>query len=319
MDGLAALVLTIAYVFGLVALGLGAGTTRLLKPEVGDALTEFVNVVALPVLMFRTMTSANFGAAAPWLLWSAYFLSAAIVWALGQFVTAYVFRRERKAAIVGGMTASYSNIVLLGLPFMQSTIGHDGVSVLSLIIAVHLPLMLGAAAIQFALAEREAGGRVDARREVVAFVNALAGNKLVVGILLGLAWRLTGLPLPSLAERMVDTIAAMAGPLALFSMGMGLLRFGISANFMPALTLSLIKLFVLPALVMGAALLLGLPPLAAKAAVVSAAMPTGINPYLFAVKYGTGHALASNALTLGTVIAVVSTGAWLAAATAVFG
>jgi predicted permease len=316
---MAALVLTIAYVFGLVALGFGAGTSRLLKPAVGDALTDFVNVVALPVLMFRTMISADFGAAAPWSLWSAYFLSAAIIWTLGQVVTSRVFRRERKAAIVGGLTATYSNLVLLGLPFTQSTIGHDAVSVLSLIIAVHLPLMLGVAAIQFALAEREAGQRVDLWREVVNFLRALAGNKLVIGILLGLAWRLTGLPLPSLVGRMVDTLAATAGPLALFSMGMGLLRFGISANFMPALTLALIKLFLMPALVLGAAILFGLPPLAAKVAVVGASMPVGVNPYLFAVKYGTGHALSSNALTLGTIIAVVSTGVWLAIATALFG
>lgn len=316
---MAALVLTIAYVFGLVALGFGAGTSRLLKPEVGDALTDFVNVVALPVLMFRTMISADFGAAAPWSLWSAYFLSAAIIWTLGQVVTSRVFRRERKAAIVGGLTATYSNLVLLGLPFTQSTIGHDAVSVLSLIIAVHLPLMLGVAAIQFALAEREAGQRVDLWREVVNFLRALAGNKLVIGILLGLAWRLTGLPLPSLVGRMVDTLAATAGPLALFSMGMGLLRFGISANFMPALTLALIKLILMPALVLGAAILFGLPPLAAKVAVVGASMPVGVNPYLFAVKYGTGHALSSNALTLGTIIAVVSTGVWLAIATALFG
>lgn len=314
-----ALVLTIAYVFGLVALGFGAGTTRLLKPEAGEALTEFVNVVALPVLLFRTMASADFGSAAPWSLWSTYFLSAAVIWTLGQAVASRVFRRERKAAIVGGLTASYSNLVLLGLPFTQSTIGHDAVSVLSLIIAVHLPLMLGAAAIQFALAEREAGQRVDPWREVVSFVRTLAGNKLVIGILLGLAWRLTGLPLPSLVARLVETIAATAGPLALFAMGMGLLRFGISANFMPALTLALIKLVLMPALVLGAAILSGLPPLAAKVAVVAASMPVGINPYLFAVKYGTGHALSSNALTLGTVMSVASTGIWLAVATVLFG
>lgn len=316
---MAALVLTIAYVFGLVALGFGAGTTRLLKPDVGDALTDFVNVIALPVLMFRTMTSADFGAAAPWSLWSAYFLSAAIIWALGQFVTSKVFRRERKAAIIGGLTASYSNLVLLGLPFIQSAFGHDGVSILSLILAVHLPLMLGVSAIQFALAEREEGQRVDAWREVANFLKALAGNKLVIGILAGLAWRLSGLPLPSLVERMVDTLAATAGPLALFGMGMGLLRFGISANFMPALTLALVKLFLMPALMTLAVILFGLPPLAAKVAVVSAAMPVGVNPYLFAVKFGTGHALSSNALTLGTVMSVVSTGIWLAIATALFG
>ena len=83
-----------------------------------------------------------------------------------------------------------------------------------------------------------------------------------------MVWRITGLPLPALAVRLVDALANIAGPVALFAMGLGLCSFGISGNVRPALALSALKLMLMPAVALGLAWLLGLPPLSAKVAVV---------------------------------------------------
>ncbi len=157
------------------------------------------------------------------------------------------------------------------------------------------------------------------RELVVGFLFKLFGNPIIVGILAGFAWHLTGLALPSLPARFVDAIADTAGPLALFAMGLSLRKFGISGNLLPSVTLSVLKLMLMPAVVLAAAWMLGLPPLAAKVAVATASMPTGVNSYLIAVQFRTGQGLASSQLTLSTVAAVVTTVFWLAVAHAVFG
>ena len=62
---------------------------------------------------------------------------------------------------------------------------------------------------------------------------------------------MTGLALPAFVVRLFDSLADIAGPLALFAMGLGLRKFGISGNVLPALSLSVLKLFVMPAVALG--------------------------------------------------------------------
>lgn len=314
---MSALAETAAFIFGLVALGYLAGLVGLLKDESGDALADFATTIALPVLLFRTLVTSDFGAISPWSLWLTYFVAVAASWSLGQVVTARVFGRDRRASIIGGIASGFSNLVLLGLPFMLGIFGAAGVSLLSLIVAVHLPVMLGVSVVLFAFADKDGASTLGS--EMLQFLKALATNPLVIGIVLGLAWRFLGIAMPALGGRMVDTFAGVAGPLALFSMGLGLRRFGITANFGPGLTLSLIKLVFMPAVALAVAVLIGLSPLAAKVVVLAAAMPTGVNPFLFATRFGTGQALSSNALTIGTLLAALTTGAWLTVVDAVFG
>lgn len=310
---------TILFVFGLVALGYLAGLTSYLKAEVGDALTEFAIGVALPLLLFRTMVGADFHGSAPWALWSAYFAAAAVAWAAGHLVTTRVFGRDSQAGVVGGVATAYSNLVLLGIPFMLGVFGQEGFEVLSLLIAVHMPAMTMISIILFDVFGHRKTGTISAGEILRAFLRRVLPNSLMIGILAGLIWRMTGFALPVFADRLIDSLADIAGPLALFAMGLGLRRFGISGNVLPALALSALKLFLMPAVALGAALLLDLPPMTAKVAVAAAALPSGVNSYLLAVQFGTGQALASNQMTIATACAVVTTAFWLTVAHAVFG
>jgi predicted permease len=307
---------TVLFVFALVALGYLAGLTGYLKAETGDALSQFAVGVALPLLLFRTMVEADFHGAAPWSLWATYFVSVAVVWTCGHLVTTRVFGREAQAGVVGGVAASFSNLLLLGAPFMLGVFGQEGFEILSLILSVHLPTMLMASIILFEIFGR---GGVHPLQIVREFLRKIFVNPLVIGILAGLLWRATGMALPALAARLVDALADIAGPVALFSMGFGLRKFGLSGNIRPALALTVLKLFLMPAVALGMAMLLGLPPLSAKVAVAAAALPSGVNSYLIAMQFGTGQGLASNQLTIATACAVVTTAFWLTIAQTVFG
>ena len=281
---------TILFVFGLVALGYLAGLSGYLKAEVGDALTEFAVGVALPLLLFRTMVGADFHGSAPWALWTAYFSAAAVAWLVGHLVTTRIFGRDSQAGVVGGVSSAYSNLVLLGIPFMLGVYGQEGFEILSLLIAVHMPAMTMASIILFdVFGTRQSAVRSPPARSFERFPQAGAaesaddrhpGRRLVA--------RRPASTLPPFVVRLIDALADIAGPLALFAMGLGLRKFGISGNILPALVLSLLKLFLMPAVALGAALLLGLPPMTAKVAVAAAALPSGVNSYLIAMQFGTG-------------------------------
>jgi predicted permease len=308
---------TVLFVFGLVALGYGAGRTGYLKADAGAALSQFAVGVALPVLLFRTMVGADFHGAAPWALWATYFTAVAVTWSCGHLVTTRIFGRDSQTGVVGGVASAFSNLVLLGIPFMLGIFGEQGFEVLSLIVAVHLPIMLASSIVMFEIFGK--GSNTSPLQIAATFLGRLFRNPLIIGILAGLIWRLTGVPLPGLFGRLVDALADVAGPVALFAIGLELVNFGLSGNIRPAFALSAVKLLLMPLVALGAALLFGLPPLSAKVAVIAAALPSGINSYLIAVQFGTGQGLASNQLTIATAGAVLTTAFWLMVLQMVFG
>ncbi|MEO0497355.1 MAG: AEC family transporter, partial [Pseudomonadota bacterium] len=154
-------------------------------------------------------------------------------------------------------------------------------------------------------------GSVELGAVAQRFISNLFSNPIVVGILAGWAWRLTGWPLPELADKLTAQLASVAGPVALFAIGLALIQFGFRSNFRQALATASVKLFFMPTIVLGVGLLVGLPPLALQVAVASAALPSGANPYLIATHFGTGQGLASNAMTIGTAISAASVLFWL--------
>lgn len=316
------LVETIAFVFLLIALGYGAVALRILKPETGDALSGFVFTLAVPFLLFRTMQGADFGGSLPWRLWLAYFSSVSVTWVVAHLFIRKVAGRDTRAAVVAGVTASYSNLVLLGMPLISGVFGQDGLVQLSLIIAIHLVVMLGMSMVLFewallrdGVAKMRTGYGAIARN----FITQLVVNPLVAGILAGLAVRLSGVGLPGLATRLIDSLASVAGPLALIAMGMSLRRFGIKGHVAAAGGLVVLKLLLMPALALAGAWTLGLEGLAARVVVVAASLPAGVNAWLIAARFDTGQRLASTAMTMATAASVVTTLLWLFIADAVFG
>jgi malonate transporter len=309
---------TIAFVFGVVALGYIAAWLKLLRQGTGDALTEFAVVVALPALMFRTMISIDLSKSTPWELWISYFSLIPLVWISGHLIITRMFGSERPAGVVGGIASSFSNMLLLGFPLLTSVFGQPAIEILSLLISIHLPVMLAASIVTFEWARGSDGVAVSPLAMARDFVVKLVTNPLIVGILCGLAWRLTGWSLPPLPTRFIDAFAGIGGIVALFAMGMGLRKYGVGGNVKPAIMMALLKVVLMPALALVSAWLVGLPPLTAQVVVVVAAMPTGVNPYLIASRFGTGQMLASNTMTISTAAAAVTTVFWLAVAQAVF-
>lgn len=302
-------------VFGLIALGYAGAWSGVLRRETGEALSEFVFIVAIPVLVFRTLATAAFDGASPWGLWVAYFAVFAAMWLIGALTIRRLFGRDARAGVVAGISTAYGNTVLVGIPLALAAYGNGGAVAMALIIAIHLPVMMTTSAILIVRAERRDGvvhAEPGARALLRGLGLNLARNPLIIGLVLGALWHLLGVPLDGLPRTMVDRIADVAATLALIAMGMNLRNYGIRGHVRAGLVLSALKLLLMPALVLVAArYLVPMPPVWAKVAVIAAACPTGVNAYVVAARFRTGEALASNAITISTALAVLTMTLWL--------
>ncbi|EDQ31441.1 putative permease [Hoeflea phototrophica DFL-43] len=314
-----AFVETILVVFALIAIGFGAAWVRLIRSETGDGLSDFVFTIAVPLLLFRTIATASFDHGAPWALWLTYFTAVLVTWTMAHLTIRKGFGRDARSGVVAGVTAAFSNLVLLGIPFISGLYGEAGLVVLAQLVTIHLPIMMAASIIlyQWALRRDGAAGKAESVSALVTgFLRQLFSNPLIIGILGGSLMRFTGFAIPGPVDRVIASLAGVAGPVALFAMGVSLYGYGIRGQVRQALSLVSLKLFLMPAVALGMALAIGLPEFQAKIAVAAASLPAGVNSWLIASRLGTGQRLASTSMTIGTALAALTTGIWLAIAEA---
>ncbi|KAB2875811.1 MAG: AEC family transporter, partial [Bauldia sp.] len=162
-------------VFGLIALGFALARTGLLKDQVGESLADFVFIVAIPVLIFRTLAEADFTGAAPWRIWLPFFATFGLMWILGDWLVRRLFGRDARAGLVAGISAAYGNTVLVGIPLALAAFGDAGAVPIALIIAIHLPVMMGASAILIERAER-LDGVTEAPRSAAVMARSVLAN-----------------------------------------------------------------------------------------------------------------------------------------------
>lgn len=294
--------LVVLPVFGLIALGFAARWAKIVRETTGEGLSDFVFVLAVPCLLFRTLAKADIPDAQPWGYWIAYFAGLSIVWALAMLVASKLFARKGPELVVSGFAAAQSNTVFVGVPMILKAYGDAGAVPLGLLLAVHLPVTMTFATM---LAE----GRSTS---VSMLLKRLFGHPIIIGIILGSAVRpVIGL-IPQPFWTIVDLLAGAAVPCALISLGIAMRRYGLTSGLALPAILSGLKLGLHPLIVyVLATRVFAMPAHWSGVAVLFAACPCGINAYLFAERYKQGVADASSAIALSTMLSLFTTAAWL--------
>lgn len=299
-------------IFILILFGWSLVKVRVLNADIGDGLGEFVFKVAVPVLLFNTISHADFHGASPFRLWTAYFSGVGVTWAVGHLLATRLFGRDARVGVLAGVSSAFANNIFIGLPLVERTVGSDGIVAVSILLAVHLPLMMVIGTVLMERAEQKVNGGVS-RGLVDIFRQVgtnLMRNPLVIGLVAGLLMHLSELKLPNVLASVVDQVTAMAAPAALISLGMALNKYGIHGNVRIASVVAILKLLLMPACVWLACRLLGLSDDWTAALVLTSSVPTGINAWLIANRFGVGHGLAASAISLSTAVGVLSVTLW---------
>nr|WP_245365665.1 AEC family transporter [Neorhizobium galegae] len=297
----------------LILIGFLVARTGLMREETGDALAEFVFKIALPTLIFRTLAEAHFEGASPFRLWIAYFGGVAVTWTAGHLIAKHVFGRDDKIGVIAGMSSAFANNVFIGLPLVGRSVGDDGLVALSILLAIHLPLMMVAGTIlmEHASAKVDGGGRRSLVTVLKQVATNLSRNPLVIALTFGLAFNISGLgALPVVLKSVVDQIAAVTAASALISLGMTLKKYPVHGNLSLAAVMAVLKLLLLPAVVYGLAHLLGLSKPWTAAIVLTSSVPTGINAWIIATRFRSGQSLAASVISITTITGIVTVSFW---------
>ncbi|MDH3581193.1 MAG: AEC family transporter [Hyphomicrobiales bacterium] len=299
-------VLIVAPVFGLIALGFALARFGILSKTAGDGLAEFVFTVATPVLLFRIVATAEPAATGePLTLWAAYYSAVAVIWALATLATRFALARPAPDGASIAMGSNFGNIVMLGIPLALDRFGTDAATPIAILISISAPIMWFVGTLHIELVtERE---EMPVGRLLKDLVLSLLKNPLIMGIVAGFAWRATGLELHPIPDKMISMLGQVAIPGSLVALGLSLTAFELRGQIGTVLLVCLLSLVAFPALVWVLAFhVFELPPIWAGVAVLFAACPPGANAYLFATRYAAAAGSVSAAVAFGTAFSILS-------------
>ena len=303
-------------IFVVVAIGWVVGKLKWLgSADPARTLANAAYYIFVPALLFRTTARIDFRTM-PWGT-----LVAIFVPLLAMQLAVYAWQRPGIARgtlppagpSVRAISAVFGNSVQVGIPMAAALFGETGLAIHLAIVSLHALVLLSLAT---TLVELDIARHAHADTHLAATLLTTARNTIVhpvvLPVLAGIAWNALGLPLPGIADEILQTLGQAVVPLCLVLIGMSLAYYGVQGAARIALSLSVLKLLVLPALVLGIAhwgFHLNGVPLAVV--VMLAALPIGSNALIFAQRYRALEAETTAATVFSTLAFVLTAPLWL--------
>jgi malonate transporter len=297
--------------FGLIGLGLLTARIQWLDASAGRILAQFGYKVAMPALLFRTMSAADMPASSPLNLVASYFLAISATWLIATLATRVVLRRPAEDAPSIAIGSCFGNGVMLGIPLLLGAFGNAAATPIAFLVTLETIYLWILGTLHMEIASR--GVRSISFGAVWAILRDVAANPIVASVILGIVWATTGLTIPPLADRLLALLAQSAVPVSLFALGMTLAAYGIAGQMRTLSLILILKMAIYPALALVLAhYVFALPPVWTAALLVFTSMPVGANAFVFAARYERAIGSVSAAVAVSTAIAVVSVTAILA-------
>jgi len=207
-------------------------------------------------------------------------------------------------AAMAGMSAVFTNTVMLGLPLAYALYGDRGLLLTSSVIAVNGLIYY---TLTTTLIELGRGGGGSAARQIGNGLKGLAKNPILLSMAAGLTWGALETPIPGPVATMIDMLAAAAPPVALAALGMSLAGFRLAGDLMEAVWVTAVKLALYPgAAGLAGYYVLGLNGDTLALLVLLAALPVGVNPFLLASRYNVYVARCGSIVLLSTILSMAT-------------
>ncbi|WP_028357721.1 AEC family transporter [Brackiella oedipodis] len=281
-------------IFIMIALGYAAVRFDIINPVQITGLGRFVVVFAYPAVIFHAFASKPVTA----LFVPSYMLaygSATILLFIATYLLTLKFKKNGgKHAALNAMGVTYSNSGFIGFPVLSLVVGqHDAAVFLAMNLFIEnlislLPMIV--------IAESH-GQSKRALHLIWGAIKKLLQTPLIIAIFLGMFFSLAHIPLPTIANRVIDMLMISAAPVGIFVIGGGLYGVKIRSNLKEAIWLTLAKLLALPLLVLAFfALIPNVPNEVLMSGFLMASTPMATMYALISHQYGEGKDSSSNLL-----------------------
>ncbi len=295
-------------VFLVIGFGYVAVWRGLFPMEGIDGVMRFTQNFAIPCLLFQAIANIDIATSFSPRLLVSFYTGAAVCFALGMIGARVFFKRDWEDCVAIGFCCLFSNSVLLGLPISERAYGPDALSGNYAIIAFHAPFCYGLGITVMEIVRNRGQSGLTLVRSVS---RAMFRNALVIGILLGFAVNITGLPVPGVVDDALSLIVRAALPAALFALGGVLIQYRPEGDMKAIAMVCAIALLVHPAITWSMGSALAVDPELFRAGVLTAAMAPGFNAYIFANMYGRARRVAASAVLIATGLSILTVWLWL--------
>jgi malate permease and related proteins len=288
-------------VFLVIALGYGLRRFKLIDAAFLFQTNRLVYYVALPLLLFYKIGTADFAANFNGALVTGSVLAVVLV-----FVVSYGWAalRDYPPAIRGTFSqgAFRGNLAYVGLAVAMNAYGVDGFTRAGILTGFLVPVLNFLAITALLLPHRQAENPQGA----TFWLRQVALNPLILASFAGIAWSFLRLPLPVTIDRTLDIATGMSLPLALLAIGGSFSLQRMRGDLVTAALATALKLAVLPLLTVALLLWLGVSGIDLGIGLIIAGTPAATANYIMSDQMRGDAELAGTIIMLSTLFSALS-------------
>lgn len=293
-------------VFGVMVLGFLLRRRGFLTQGFCQTGNRLVFNLCLPAMLLRQIASMGGVRAADggFLL---YAFAATLAGVLAVWLPAHFFMKDKTQVGAFAQGAFRGNTALLGAALLQSICGSQAYAPLIILAAVPVYNVLSVVVLSL---EAGGGGTLD-RARVLGALKQVARNPILLGILAGMPFALTGRSIPLPADKVLSMLGGLASPLSLLIIGAGFRWQAALEKRRTTLLSALVKLVLLPAAALPPAAALGFRGEALVALLVMSGTPSAVSSYIMAENMGNDGVLANGIVAVTTLLSAVTLTGWI--------
>ena len=333
-----------APIFVIMVLGWFLMRIGLLTKEFNKVADKYVFKVALPVLLFKDIATADirsdFNPAFVLFCMVTTIVMFLVIWGLS-----YICIKDKTQVGAFAQASARGSAAVLGIAFINNIYGNSGMAPLMIVSAVPLYNILSVIILTFSAdmgKTNEAPLSIPVKNEntdvsMKSCTNVIKGvnehgafgkktgkdaairkaclnvikNPMIIGIFLGLPFSLFGIDIPVIPLKAVTSIAQTATPIALLVVGAGFEGAKAIKKLKLTAIATFIKLILLPLIFFPFAIGFGFRGSELVAILVMLGSPTTVTCYIMAKNMGNDEVLSSSIVVMATLASSVTLTGWI--------
>lgn len=305
-------------IFLIMVLGWFLMRIGLFTKEFNKVADKYVFKVALPVLLFKDIATADIRSDFN-LTFVLFCMITTTIMFLAIWGLSYIFIKDKTQVGAFAQASARGSAAVLGIAFINNIYGNSGMAPLMIVSAVPLYNILSVIILTFSadmgkeaqknkLTDNVSNSKGSNIKK--ACINVVK-NPIIIGIFLGLPFSIFGISIPPIPLKAVTSIAQTATPIALLVVGAGFEGAKAIKKIKLTAVATFIKLVLLPLIFFPFAIAFGFRGSELVAILIMLGSPTTVTCYIMAKNMGNDEVLSSSIVVMATLLSSVTLTGWI--------
>lgn len=305
-------------IFLIMVLGWFLMRIGLFTKEFNKVADKYVFKVALPVLLFKDIATADIRSDFN-LTFVLFCMITTTIMFLAIWGLSYIFIKDKTQVGAFAQASARGSAAVLGIAFINNIYGNSGMAPLMIVSAVPLYNILSVIILTFSadmgkeaqknkLTDNVSNSKGSNIKK--ACINVVK-NPIIIGIFLGLPFSIFGISIPPIPLKAVTSIAQTATPIALLVVGAGFEGAKAIKKIKLTAIATFIKLVLLPLIFFPFAIAFGFRGSELVAILIMLGSPTTVTCYIMARNMENDEVLSSSIVVMATLLSSVTLTGWI--------